>query len=284
MTTQQSEKRAVPAPYIVLRPRRGWQALDLGEIWQFRDLLLALAVRDIKLRYRQTALGVLWVVLQPLIAAGIFAFVFGRVARLASPGGSYFLFAYAGLIGWQAFYTTLTRAGTSLLQNASLISRVYFPRLVLPLSVAFAVVIDFGVSLLLLLGLMLAQSAFPPAGFLTFPLWLGALVLLGAGIGLYASAVMARYRDVQYVLPVFSQLLLYASPVGYATSAVPDSARVFFLLNPLAGLLDALRWSLLGSPAPHWPAVLYATGMSSVIFLCGLFAFRHLERNLADII
>ncbi|MCS6775813.1 MAG: ABC transporter permease [Chloroherpetonaceae bacterium] len=284
MATQKNEKRPVPAPYAVLRPRRGWQSLDLGEIWQFRDLLLALAMRDVKLRYRQTALGVVWVVLQPLIAAGIFAFVFGRVARLASPGGSYFLFAYAGLMGWQAFHTTLTRAGTSLIQNASLISRVYFPRLILPLSVAFAAVIDAGVSLVLFLGLMRAQSVSLPVGFLTFPLWLGALVLLGASIGLYAAAAMARYRDVQYVLPVFSQFLLYASPVGYATTAVPESARTIFLLNPLAGLLDALRWSLLGSPAPHWPAVLYAVGVSLATFLCGMIAFRRLERNLADVI
>lgn len=271
-------------PYLILKPRKGWQALNFGEVWQFRDLLLTLAMRDIKLRYRQTALGVVWVVLQPLIAAAIFAFVFGRVAKMQAPGVPYFLFAYAGLLGWNAFYTTLTRAGTSLIQNTNLVSKVYFPRLVLPLSAVFAAVVDFGVAFALLLVMMIAQGILPALSLFMLPLLLLLLLLLGLGIGLYAAAVMARYRDVQYVLPVITQFLLYASPVGYAVSAVPEHLRSLYLLNPLAGLLDALRWSLLGRTMPYWPAVLYATGISLFVFLFGLFAFRRLERNLADVL
>src|SRR5262249_5518395 len=151
---------------------------------------------------------------------------------------------YTGLLGWNAFYSTLTRAGMCLVQNVNLVSKVYFPRLVLPLSTVFAALVDFGVAFVLLLIMMFVQGVLPGFALLTLPVWLALLLLLALGIGLYAAALMARYRDVQYVLPVVTQFLLYASPVGYAVSAVPEHLRTAFFLNPLAGLLDAFRWSV----------------------------------------
>src|SRR4051812_14558758 len=233
-------------PYRTIRPRSGWQAINLRDIWKARELLLTLASRDLKLRYRQTILGVLWVVIQPLLAAGIFSFIFGQVAKLPSDGVPYFIFTYTGLLAWNLFQATLTRASGCIVQNSHLILKVSFPRLVLPLSTVFSVIIDFGVALLMLAVLMFINRIGPGAGILLLPLWFSLILLLSVGIGLIGSTLMVIYRDVQYVLPVLMQFWLYASPVAYAVAAVPPRFRAFYFLNPLTGLLEAFRWSLLG--------------------------------------
>jgi lipopolysaccharide transport system permease protein len=238
----------------------------------------------VKLRYRQTALGVLWVVLQPLLAAGIFALVFGRVANLPSEGAPYFLFAFAGLLGWNLFSSTLTRASTCLVGNAQLVSKIYFPRLVLPLSTVFSSLIDFGVALALLAALMVFYGVAPHPGVLLLPVWLLLLLLLAAGLGLVAAALTVSYRDVQYVLPVLVQFLLYASPVAYALSAIPPSLRPLFFFNPLTGLLEAFRWSLLGTGALRGDYVAYAAAISLGVFFWGTLVFKTMERRFADVI
>jgi lipopolysaccharide transport system permease protein len=273
----------VGRPCVVLRPRSGWAALDLYELWRYRDLLLILGLRDVKLRYRQTALGVAWVVLQPLLAAGIFAFVFGAVARLPSAGLPYFLFAYAGLLGWTAFQATITKASTCLVQSANLISKVYFPRLLLPLSTLLSTALDFLVGLALLLAL-LPIWVHPGPEMLLLPMWFAILLLMATGLGLLAGALMVPYRDVQYIVPVLIQLVLYASPVAYAVTAVPDRLRIVLLLNPLSGLLEGLRWSLLGTTHPHWGAVAYGAAFAFVVFLAGAYAFKRMERSFADVV
>ncbi len=272
------------APYLILRPSSGWQTINLREIWQFRDLLLTFAARDIKLRYRQTALGVIWVVLQPLIAAGVFAFVFGRVAKLPSDGIPYFLFAYAGLLGWNAFNTTLSKASGCMIQNTQLVSKVYFPRIVLPLSTVFSSLIDFGVALAMLLVMMLTSGLMPGPRLLLLPVWLLLILLLALGFGLFSAALMVSYRDVQYALPVLTQFAMYASPVAYSVSAVPARLRAFYALNPLSGLLEAFRWSLLGKGVLSWSYVGYGAIFSLVVFVCGAFAFKRMERRFADVI
>ena len=240
-------QQAAPKPHVILQPPSGWQAVHLPELWQARDLLLSLAARDVKLRYRQTALGILWVVLQPLIAAGIFTFVFGKVARLPAPEGvPYLVFSFAGLLAWNAFNATLTKSSSCLVGNAQLVSKVYFPRLILPLSTVVSVLLDFAVSLVVMALLLMIFHVPPHLSLLLLPAWLGLIVLLALGVGLYGAALMVSYRDVQYVLPVATQFLLYASPVGYALSAVPARWRDLFALNPLTGLLEGFRWSLLG--------------------------------------
>ncbi len=274
-------------PLLVIEPTRGWAALNLREIWQFRDLLLTLAGRDVKLRYRQTALGAIWVVLQPLLAAGIFTFVFSKVAKMPSDGVPYFLFSYAGLLAWNAFNSTLGKASTCLIQNSQLISKVFFPRLIVPLSTVFSTLIDFGVALGMMAVLMLINHVVPGWPLLLLPLWLALILMLSVGIGLFAAALTVSYRDVQFVLPVLLQFLLYASPVAYASSKVPPQYHALYMLNPLAGLLEAFRWSFFGSVSTgsiSWWAVAYGAAWAVVAFVGGAFAFKKMERRFADVI
>jgi lipopolysaccharide transport system permease protein len=253
-------------------------------MWQFRDLLLALAERDVKLRYKQTALGVIWVVLQPLLGAGIFTFVFGRVAKFDSGGIPYFIFSYAGLLGWNAFNSTLSKGSACVLLNAQLVSKVYFPRLLLPLSTVASTLVDFAVAMGLMIFLMVFYHVNPGIGVLLLPIWLAFLVLLGAGIALFASALMVSYRDLQYVIPILLQFLLYASPVAYSVKMVPQHLRAVFMINPIAGLLEAFRWSLLGTGQLHLGQLAYSTIMAGVIFLLGALSFSKMEEQFADVI
>lgn len=272
-------------PSIVIVPPSGWAPLELGEIWRFRDLLFALALRDIKLRYRQTLLGAAWVVLQPLMGAAIFAFVFGRVAKLPSGGGtSYFLFAYVGLTAWNLFSGTLTKAGGCLVGSTHLVSKVYFPRMVLPLSTLFGSVLDAVVSIGVLAAMMAFEHVTPGWPLLLAPLWIALLSMLALGLGLITAALMVQYRDVQYILPVFVQMLLYGSPVAYAAGAVPAGWQQWVALNPLTGLLEAFRWSFIGTPPPAAWVLGISLGACSACFLGGAFLFKRMERRFADVI
>ena len=271
-------------PWLVIEPRSAWSVLDWVEIWKYRDLLLTFALRDVKLRYRQTALGVVWVILQPLLAAGIFTVVFGYVARLPTDGIPYFVFSFGGLLAWNVFSNTMTRASNSLVDNAQLISKVFFPRMILPLSMVFSVLLDFAVAACLMAAILIAQGITPGWGFLLLPVWLIMLVMLGIGIGLYTSALMVPYRDLRYVIPVLLQFLLYASPVAYSVASVPASLLPFFFLNPVSGLLEAFRWSLLDCREPNWGYVAYSALCSLVILGFGAYSFKKMERRFADII
>jgi len=271
-------------PRLVIQPTRGWAALNLIDIWNFRDLLMSLARRDVKLRYRQTILGVAWVLIQPLLAAGIFTFVFGRVAKLSSGHTPYFVFSYAGLLAWNMFSGTLTRSSACLVQNSQLISKVYFPRLVLPLSTVFSSLIDFAVGLGLMVVLMIHYHVTPNIGLLLTPVCLLAMVLLAMGVGLYFAALSTSYRDVQYILPFLTQLVLYASPIAYMTSQVPQRYLKWFLLNPLASLMEAFRWGLINDGEVHWRFFAYSIVFSIGAFIWGVIAFKRMERKFADVI
>jgi lipopolysaccharide transport system permease protein len=271
-------------PHLILEPRRRSAFADLGEVWQFRSLLGQLARRDITLRYRQTALGAIWVVLQPLIAAGLFALVFGRVAHLKSGGVPYIVFSYSGLLAWNAFSTYLSKSAGSLVGNSALVSKVYFPRIVLPLSTMAGTVLDFLVSLVMMAVLLIATATAPGWGLVLLPVWLLLVLMLSSGLGLLMGSLAVRYRDINYVLPVLVQFLLYASPVAYALSAVPHSLRLYFVANPLTGLLEAFRWSLLGTGSLHLPYVLYSAGFAIVALTLGWYAFARMERTFADVI
>ncbi|MEZ0266756.1 MAG: ABC transporter permease [Phycisphaerae bacterium] len=276
---------SAPEPFLIIRPSRGWSALNLKELWQFRDLLFTLAGRDLKLRYKQTALGVIWVLLQPLMAAGIFAFVFGTVAKLPSNGTPYLLFSFAGLLGWNLFGNTLTKTSTCLVGNAQLISKVFFPRLVLPLSTVPSALVDFAVAAGMMAVLMAAYGVAPGWGLLLAPVWLAILLAIALGIGLIASALTVSYRDVQYILPVFLQILLYASPVAYSVSAVPEHLRTVYYCNPLTAPLEALRSSILGSgPMPGWGALAWSAGVAAALVVLGAMSFKRMERRFADVI
>ncbi len=268
----------------IIRPVDDRVLPDLGEVWRFRDLCIALGRRDVTLRYRQTVLGVIWVVMQPFIAGGLFAVVFGRVAKLPSEGVPYFVFAFAGFVAWSAFQNTLSRASGSLIAQSGLVEKVYFPRLVLPLSSLVSAFVDFAVGLASLGVLLVVARVAPTFALLTLPLWILLLHAAGFALGTFAAAISMRFRDLQYALPVLTQLLLYASPVAYSTTVVPERLRPYFLLNPLTGALDGFRWSLLGTAPPTVNGVALAVGGTAVLLGVSLVVFARFERELADVI
>jgi len=272
----------------VIVPRKGFNAIPLREIWEFRDLLTTLAQRDIKLRYRQTALGIIWVILQPLIGAGLFSFVFGSVAKLPSEGVPYMVFAYAGLMGWNVFQSTFTKASNSLVGNSGLVSKIYFPRLILPFSCAPAVLLDFLVSFGFLIVLLLAYHIAFTAALLALPLCFAFTLALAMGLGLMAGSLMVSYRDVVQIVPVLTQFLLYLSPIAFAASLVKERAghvaQLLFPANPLVGIMESFRWSCLGRPVSDWGAVIYSGVFALVALVCGAVAFQRMERRFADVI
>ncbi|HEX8463437.1 MAG TPA: ABC transporter permease [Abditibacterium sp.] len=289
MNAQKIRTEAPKRPHLRIEPDKGWVALNLREVWRFRDLLLTLAARDVKLRYRQTALGVLWVVLQPLLGAGILSFVFNTIAGLPTDGVSPFAFSFAGMLGYTVFSSILTKASTSLVQNSQMVSKVFFPRLILPISVTFSSFLDFAVGFVVMLFLLLGNHIALTPALLLIPIWLLLISMLALGVGLFFGALMVSYRDVQYVVPVLIGLLNFASPVAYPVSFVLSKLSsgvhpLYFLLNPLAALLSAFRWSLLGQGDVEWRYVVFSAGVSVVVFFIGAYAFKSLEGRLADVI
>jgi len=277
--------QAEPKPYKILKQRSGWQALNVRELWQFRDLLVMFAQRDLRLRYKQTILGVAWVVLQPLISAAILAFVFGRVAKLPGPANvPYFVFTYVGMIAWTLFSTTLTKSSGSLVGNANLVTKVYFPRLVLPLSTVLSSLLDFGVALLMLVPIELMNHVKPGASLLLLPIWVGLVLMLATGIGLHAASLMVSYRDIQHILPVATMFLMFASPVAYTISGISGKTKLLYTLNPITGILEGFRWSLLNTGTPQAGVLAYSAIFSFIVFVWGAYSFRRMERKFADVI
>jgi lipopolysaccharide transport system permease protein len=271
-------------PRVIIRPEAGWAALNLRELWHYRDLLLILAGRDVKLRYKQTALGVAWVVLQPLLAAVIFAVVFGQFGRLPSGETPYLLFVFVGLLPWNYLAGCLLRAGNSLITDSRLISKVYFPRLLIPLASSLAVWVDLLVTLGVLVVFMVIFRVPVTWRVLTLPGFLVLATLLAVGVSLWLSALNVKYRDFMYAVPFMVQVWMYASPVVYATSLVPPSLRLLFSLNPAVGLIEGFRWSLLGSSALTVPMVLVSLAAGLVAVISGALVFRRVERGFADVL
>jgi lipopolysaccharide transport system permease protein len=271
-------------PHLTIKPTSGWVPLNLAELLQFRDLLFTLAGRDLKLRYKQTVLGVIWVILQPLVSAGVFAFVFGKLAKMPTDGVPYFIFSYAGLMAWNLFSGTLSKVSGSLVGNSQLISKVFFPRLILPLSSVPSTMVDFAVAGAMMTVLMFIYRVVPGWGLLLLPVWIAFLLALGVGVGLWTASLTVSYRDVAYVLPVAMSIIIYASPVAYSLSLVPANLRVWFNINPLASLLVAFRWSLLGRGVVDWPVLGCACLGSALILVFGIYSFKRMERKFADVI
>ena len=271
----------------ILRPTSGWVAIDIPELLRFRELALQLASRDVKLRYKQTMLGIAWVVLQPLLAAGVLNFAFGVVAGLKPQNGtSFFLFSFTGLLAWNVFSGTLSKASLSMVGNAYLVSKVYFPRLILPFSSTISTLLDFCVSLGILAVLLVIYGVCPGWPILLLPVWVALILCFALGAGLITAALTVDYRDVQHVLPIVIPFLLYASPVAYDVSQVPARfQQAFYLLNPLAGLIVGFRWSVLGTSSP--PPIRYAVWSAALavgLLLFGAAVFRRTERKFADVI
>lgn len=255
--------------------------LNLREIWNYRDVLVMLVLRDLRLRYRQTALGVIWVLLQPVAAAVIFAVIFGRFARLPSDGQPYVVFALAGLVTWTLLSGVLQRAGNSLVSESRLITKVYFPRLIIPLSAGLSAVLDFVLAFTFLIGMAAFHGILPSAHLLLSPFVVLVELLLAVGLGLWLSALNVRYRDFAHALPFLVQVWLYASPVVYSLSIVPADWRWLFLLNPMTGIIEGLRATVFGNGLP-WVALAISLGWALVFLVSGALYFRSVERSFAD--
>jgi lipopolysaccharide transport system permease protein len=274
----------LPTPHLKIRPSSRWQAINFAEIWAFRDLINILAGRDVKLRYRQTALGVIWVVMQPLMGAAIFSFLSGALKKPGSQG-LIFPLTFVGMLIWTAFSSTLTKCSNCLLQNTNLVSKIYFPRLVLPLSTVVSTLIDFLVGAAMLVIFLVVYRISPTPALLLLPVCLFFVLLLSLGLGLVAAGLTVQYRDVQFVLPVFIQFMLLATPTWYQITDLPEKYQFLYMAYPLSGLLDACRWSVTpGSAVVHWGSVIYAMAFSVIVFIIGAYMFRSMERRFADVI
>ena len=278
-----TDPRVTVEPRLRIDSRRRWFP-DLRAVLRAKQLILLLSRRDITVKYRQTVLGSAWIFAGPLVSAGLFTFVFGRVADLPSEGFPYFVFSYAGLLGWNLFSNTLSSVTSSLTNNAALLSKIYFPRLVLPLSTVLSTLVNTAISFGVMLALIQAYDIGFTARLLMLPAWLLLAMVLAMGIGLVLAAAAVSYRDISYMTPIFTSLFLYLSPVAYSTDAVPHELRVFYLFNPLTTIVEGCRWSLLGGASqPTW-AIVYTIALALGALIVGMALFTRLESSFADVI
>jgi lipopolysaccharide transport system permease protein len=283
-TTAVAAPQRYLTPTLRIRPTKGWAALNLHELWNYRDLLWILVERNIKVIYKQTALGMTWIAFQPLIAATILAVIAGRVAKLPSDGAPHFLFVFCGLTAWNYFSQAAQRSSNSLVNNAQLVSKVYFPRMLIPLSHTFSALVDFAVMLSMLFVFMAVYRVSPTLRLFAIPGFLFLTAMTATGVALWFSALSVKYRDCNYALPFFLQIWMYASPIIYPTSMVSPRWQALFALNPVVGFVEGFRWCVLGKSALN-PTIFWITvTMSILALLTGAFFFRRVERNFADII
>lgn len=267
---------------IRIAPSSAWRFLDLSEIWHYRELVFFLTWRDIKVRYKQTAIGVLWAVIQPLAMMLVFSLFFGRLAKIPSEGVPYPVFAFAALLPWQLFARAITDSSNSLVTDQRLITRVYFPRIIVPTASIVGAVVDFGISLVVFLGVMLLYGVTPSVNIVFLPLFLLLMMTTALGIGYWLSALNIEYRDVTYALPFLAQIWMFLSPVVYPSSMVPEKYRLIYGLNPMAGVVEGFRWSFLGVGEGPSPMLGVSALISLTLFLSGIYWFRRREGTFAD--
>lgn len=264
--------------------RDGWAPLRLGELWASRELLFFLVWRDIKVRYKQTALGAAWAVLQPFLTMVVFSVFFGRLARVPSDGIPYPVFAYTALVPWTFFANGLTQSSNSLVGSAGMLKKVYFPRLAVPVASVLSECVDFALAFLVLIGLMAVYGLAPTANVAFLPLFVLLGMVTSLGVGLWLSALNVRYRDVRYVVPFITQFWLFATPIAYPSSLLSEPWRTIYGLNPMAGVVEGFRWALIGNvPAPG-PMLIASSAGAAVLLITGAFYFRHMERTFADVV
>ena len=271
-------------PTLLIRPSRGWAALDLADLWHYRELIYFLTWRDIKVRYKQTVLGGAWAILQPFLTMVVFSVFFGRLAGIPSDGLPYPIFAYCALLPWQLFAHALTESSNSLVANERLITKVYFPRLVVPISAVLAGLLDFLVAFVVLIGMMMYYHIRPTAAVWTVPLFLLLAVGAALGVGLWLSALNVQYRDVRYTIPFLTQFWLFLTPVAYPSTLVPVSWRALYGLNPMAGVVEGFRWALLGKTEGPGALLAVSVAITIVMLVGGLYYFRRMEKTFADVV
>lgn len=279
-----SEALISSIPVTEIAPRRSWFELDWGELWHYRELLYFLIWRDLKVRYKQTVVGVGWAILQPFLTMIVFTLFFGKLAKIPSNGLPYPIFYYAGLLPWTYFASSVTNATNVMVQNQRVITKVYFPRLILPLASVVSGLVDFAVSFVVLLGMLLYYHVEPRRGILLLPVLLLLAVGTALGAGLWLSALNAIYRDVRYAIPFLMQFWMFASPVAYPSSLVPARWRWLYELNPMTGVIDSFRWGLTGHGDVRALYLLVSSAAVLILLLGGLVYFRRMEDTFADVV
>jgi lipopolysaccharide transport system permease protein len=266
----------------VIKPTSGWAALDLRDMWLYRELIFFMTWRDLKVRYKQTLLGVGWAILQPFLTMVVFSIFFGNLAQVPSDGVPYPIFSFTALIPWTLFSKALQDASRSLVANSHMITKVYFPRMILPVSSVLAGVVDFLIAFVVLLGMMVYFRITPTANVWALPLFLLLAIIIAIAVGLWLSALNVLYRDINYILPFLTQFWMYLTPIAYPSSMVPEQWRIVYALNPMTGVVEGFRWALLGTDQAPGMMTLVSAGVAIVLLISGMFYFKRMERLFAD--
>jgi lipopolysaccharide transport system permease protein len=277
------KKRANAVSVVLIRPSQGWTSLRLGDLWEYRELLYFLVWRDLKIRYKQTALGAAWAIIQPLLTMVVFSFFFGTLAKLPSDGVPYPIFSYAALVPWTFFANGLLQSSNSLVGNAGLIKKIYFPRLVIPVGTVLAGGVDFLLALAVLLGMMVFYGIYPGWNALWLPLFVLLALATALGVGFWLSALNVQFRDIKYVVPFLSQIWMFATPIVYSSSLLAGPWRTLYGLNPMVGVVDGFRWALLGTATAPGPVCGLSALVGLGLLLSGAAYFRRMERTFADV-
>lgn len=276
-------KTKEPLSVLRIEPSRGWVAIKLHELWEYRELLYFLAWRDIKVRYKQTVLGATWAIIQPFFTMIVFSLFFGRLAKIPSDGIPYPLFSYAALVPWTFFANGISQSSNSLVGGANLIKKVYFPRLVMPISGVISGVIDFVLAFIVLLGMMLYYNVFPSLNIIWLPLLFLLSFITSLGVGFWFSAMNVQFRDVRYAVPFLTQFWLFATPIAYPSSLLSEPWRTLYGINPMVGVVEGFRWALLSTDTAPGPIIVVSTLVALVIMISGAYYFRRMEKTFADV-
>lgn len=272
----------IKKPYVAIQPQSGLFQLDMGNVWQYRELLYFLVWRDVLTRYKQTAIGAAWVILQPLINMILFTLIFSRLAKIPSDGIPYPVFAFTALLPWSFFAQALAKTSSSVVSSSNLVTKIYFPRLLIPVAAAIAPVVDLIFSFVVLLVLMVWYKIVPTLGLLALPFFIGLAIMTVLAVGLWSSALNVKYRDVGSIIPFLAQIWMYASPVAYPVSLVPEKWRMLYSLNPMVSVIEGFRWALLGKGCPDLLMMAVSTATVVVLLLGGIVYFKRMEQSFAD--
>ncbi|HMA33565.1 MAG TPA: ABC transporter permease [Chloroflexia bacterium] len=275
---------AGPVPTIRITPSRGWVALKLGELWEYRELIYFLIWRDVKVRYKQTVLGAAWAIIQPFFTMVVFSLFFGQLAKVPSDGIPYPIFSFAALVPWSFFVNGLNQAANSMVTSSNLIKKVYFPRLIVPISTVVSGIVDFGLAFVVLLGMMLWYGIVPTVDVLWLPFFLLLALVTALGVGLWLAALNVQFRDVRYVVPFLASFWMFATPIVYPSSLLPEPWHTLYGLNPMAGVVEGFRWALLGTHPGPGALIWVSAAAALAILVSGAFYFRRMEKNFADLV
>jgi lipopolysaccharide transport system permease protein len=269
---------------IVVKPSKGWISLNLRDLWEYRELLYFLTWRDIKVRYKQTVLGAAWAIIQPFLTMVVFSLFFGKLAKVPSDGIPYPIFAYAALVPWTFFANGLSQSSSSMVENANLVKKVYFPRMVVPISSVISGVVDFVLAFLVLLAMMCFYGVFPTKNVICLPLLLVMAFVTALGVGLWLSALNVQFRDVRYTVPFLTQFWLFATPIAYPSSLLAEPWRTIYGINPMVGVVEGFRWALLGTETAPGLIIIVSALVALALLVGGAFYFRRMEKTFADVV